>query len=261
MSAETAQTLSVEQLASRVGMTVRTVRFYAGRGLIPPPRREGRNGYYGLDHIARLELVKELQAHGFTLAAIEGYLERIPVDASPEQVALHRTLLAPWTPGMAETISREDLVTRAGRPLPDDDLELLVALGVVEPTPTEDVFRLAPAHLAVGIGFLDAGLPVDAAHDARRIIREHGEALAVELTELFRAKVWPHLKASGHPPELITAMIERFKPLTVQALVAAYEESVDDEKRQTVRRLTRERSPSVAGQAGGTEDEQVSPAR
>lgn len=231
-------TLSVEQLASRVGMTVRTVRFYAGRGLIPPPRREGRNGYYGPDHLARLELVRELQAHGFTLSAIEGYLEQIPADASPEQVALHRTLLAPWTPEMPETLDRAALETRAGRPLSDDELEILVAIGVVEPTPTEDVFRLAPAHLAVGIGFLEAGLPIDAAHDARRIVTEHGEALANELTELFRSKVWPHLKSSGQPPEMITAMVERFKPLTVQALVTAYEDAVDDEKRRTVRRAT-----------------------
>ncbi len=234
-------TLSVEQLASRVGMTVRTVRFYAGRGLIPPPRREGRNGYYGPDHLARLELVRELQAHGFTLSAIEGYLEQIPADASPEQVALHRTLLAPWTPEMPETLDRSALETRAGRPLTDDELEILVAIGVVEPTPTEDVFRLAPAHLAVGIGFLEAGLPIDAAHDARRIVTEHGQALANELTELFRSKVWPHLKSSGQPPEMTTAMVERFKPLTVQALVTAYEEAVDDEKRRTVRRRATER--------------------
>ena len=81
-----AEHLSVEQFAERLGMSVRTVRFYAGRGLLPPPRREGRQGYYGADHIARLELVRELQSHGFTLSAIEGYLENIPSDASPEQV-------------------------------------------------------------------------------------------------------------------------------------------------------------------------------
>jgi hypothetical protein len=97
------------------------------------------------------------------------------------------------------------------------------------------------AHLAVGMGFLDAGLPVDAALAARRVITEHGRALAVELTELFRTLVWPHLVASGQPPELITAMIERFKPLTVQALVTSYEEAVDDEKRRTVRRRANER--------------------
>ncbi|MGJ9411877.1 MerR family transcriptional regulator [Aeromicrobium sp. CF4.19] len=231
-------TLSVEQLASRVGMTVRTVRFYAGRGLIPPPRREGRNGYYGPDHLARLELVKELQAHGFTLSAIEGYLAHIPGAATPGEVALHRTLLAPWAPSMPETLERAELETRAGRSLSDDDLEVLVAIGIVEPTPTEDRFNVAAAHLAVGIGFLDAGLPVDAALAARRIITGHGRALAQELTELFRTEVWPQLKSSGHPPELMTAMVERFKPLTVQALVRAYEEAVDDEKRDTIRKRT-----------------------
>ncbi|RYY49777.1 MAG: MerR family transcriptional regulator [Actinomycetales bacterium] len=241
VSPQATETMSVEQLATRVDMTVRTVRFYAGRGLIPPPRREGRNGYYGPDHLARLELVKELQAHGFTLAAIEGYLEQIPADATPAQVALHRTLLAPWTPELPETIDRAMLEKRAGRELSDDDLEVLVAIGVVEPTPTEDVFRLAPAHLAVGMGFLDAGLPVDAALAARRIMSEHGRTLAVELTELFRTSVWPQLVASGQPPELMTAMIERFKPLTVQALVTAYEEAVDDEKRRTVRRKANDR--------------------
>ena len=76
-------TLTVDELSARVGMTVRTLRFYAGRGLIPPPVRRGRVGYYGPEHIARLDLVRELQAHGFTLQAIEGYLDRIPADATP----------------------------------------------------------------------------------------------------------------------------------------------------------------------------------
>ncbi|RYJ01150.1 MAG: MerR family transcriptional regulator [Actinomycetales bacterium] len=98
-------------------MTVRTVRFYAGRGLIPPPRREGRNGFYGSDHLARLELVRELQAHGLTLSAIEGYLERIPSDATPEEVALHRTLLAPWSPDLPEQMDRATLEVRSGRTL------------------------------------------------------------------------------------------------------------------------------------------------
>lgn len=228
--------MNVEELAARVGMSVRTVRFYASRGLIAPPRREGRHGFYGDDHIARLELVRELQAHGFTLSAIEGYLEQIPEDASPEDVALHRTLLAPWMPEMPEQVALDELEKRAGRPLPDEALELLAALGVVEPTPTDGVFRISPAHLAIGIGFLDADLPIEAAHTARRLIEEHGGALARDLTALFRDAVWPHLKASGQPPEAITAMVERFKPLSIQALVTAYEQAVDEEKRQTVLR-------------------------
>jgi len=230
----TSDEMSVEQLAARVGMTVRTVRFYAGRGLIPPPRREGRNGYYGADHLVRLEFVRELQAHGFTLSAIEGYLENIPDDAPPEQIALHRTLLTPWTADMPETLSRDELETRAGRELSDDDLELLVAIGVVEPTPADDVFQVASAHLAIGIQFVDLGLSTEAALRSRRVIEEHGRAIARELTDVFRDYVWPELRESTQPAETTIAMIERFKPFTVQALVTAFESGVDEEKRETV---------------------------
>ena len=236
MTTTPAETMSVEQLASRVGMTVRTVRFYAGRGLIPPPRREGRNGFYGPDHIARLELVRELQGHGFTLSAIEGYLENIPADATPEQVALHRTLLAPWMADRPEELDRASLELRAGRPLTDDDLERLIALGVVEPTPTEDVFQVAPAHLAVGIQFIETEMPIEVALAARKIFDEAGRSVAREITEVFKTMWWPTLRSSGRPPEDIIALVERFKPLTVQALVTAYETGVDEAKRETVRR-------------------------
>ena len=115
---------------------------------------------------------------------------------------------------------------------------LLVAIGVVEPTPTDDVFQLAPAHLAIGIAFLELGLPVEAALTTRKIFTEHGRAIAEEMTEVFRTQIWPHLRESDLPPEDMTAMIERFKPLTVQALVTAYEEAVDESKRATVRKRT-----------------------
>jgi hypothetical protein len=58
------------------------------------------------------------------------------------------------------------------------------------------------------------------------------------MTEVFRTQVWPHLRDSELSPEDMTAMIERFKPLTVQALVTSYEEAVDESKRATVRKRT-----------------------
>src|SRR3546814_20141717 len=87
--------MTLDELCKRVGMSVRNVRFYTTRGLVPPPIRRGRSGYYTADHVARLELVLELQAHGFTLAAIEKYVGRIPEDDSASPISLHRTLLAP----------------------------------------------------------------------------------------------------------------------------------------------------------------------
>lgn len=238
MDAAPTATMSVEQLASRVGMTVRTVRFYAGRGLIPAPRREGRNGYYGQDHIARLELVRELQAHGFTLSAIEGYLDRIPADATPQDIALHRTLLAPWMPDRPETLDREELAARSGRDLSDDDIELLVALGIVEPTPTDGIFTVASAHLGIGIQLIDLGLPIEAALQAQKSFNEHGRAMAEDISRIFRDQVWPHLRDARTSPEDVQAIVERFKPLSIQALVTSFETAIDEAKRDTIRRRT-----------------------
>jgi DNA-binding transcriptional MerR regulator len=234
---EDAGGLTVDELAARVGMSVRTVRFYAGRGLLPPPERKGRVAYYGADHIARLEMVRELQAHGFTLAAIERYLERIPADATPQDIAVHRTLLAPWMPDLPETVDRDALQQRAGRELTDDDVEILVGLGIVEPTPTEDVFRVAPALVGLGVELLDLGMPRDAVVAAQRVFTAHGQRIAQELTDIFRTQVWPHYR--GQQPERIQQVVERLKPVTVQALVMAYEAAVDEAKRDTVRRSGR----------------------
>src|ERR1700754_5074843 len=109
--------LTLEALTERVAMSVRNIRFYTTRGLVPPPLRRGRSGYYTADHVARLELVQELQGHGFTLAAIERYLDRIPADATPEDIALHRTMLAPWMADSWDDVSRAELERRAGRRL------------------------------------------------------------------------------------------------------------------------------------------------
>src|SRR3954466_5045373 len=67
----TDQELTVDQLAARVGMTVRNVRAYASRGLLPPPRLVGRTGFYSREHVHRLLLVRELLDRGYTLAAVE----------------------------------------------------------------------------------------------------------------------------------------------------------------------------------------------
>lgn len=91
------EAITLEELAQRVDLSVRNIRFYTTKGLLPPPIRRGRSGYYTGEHVARLELVRELQGHGFTLAAIAGYVSAIPDDAGPADIAVHLSLLAPVT--------------------------------------------------------------------------------------------------------------------------------------------------------------------
>ena len=230
--------ITLDELSRRVGMSVRNIRFYTTRGLVPPPIRRGRSGYYTSEHVVRLDLVRELQTHGFTLAAIEGYMARIPANATPETIALHRTLLAPWMADLPETVSRKELVRRAGRPLSEDDLDTLNALGIVYPT-KQGKYQVAVAHLSLGVALLDLGMPFEAALAAQDIFTAHGRAIADELTELFRTRVWPAYKETGAPPEHLRELVEKFKPVTVAALVAAYESAVDETKRESVARRSR----------------------
>lgn len=230
--------MTLEELTTRVGITVRNVRFYTSKGLVPPPLRRGRSGYYTADHVARLELVQELQAHGFTLAAIEGHLARLPADATPEDVALHRTLLAPWMPESPVVVTRAELERRAARPLSEEDLGTLEALGIVHPGPGggSGELRVALSQLGVGLGLLDLGFPREAALAAGEVYAAHGRAIAEELYALFRDRVWPHYRGDADAADRLREVVERLKPLSVASLVNAYESAMEEKRHEAVDR-------------------------
>jgi DNA-binding transcriptional MerR regulator len=225
--------LTLDELTNRVGMSVRNVRFYTTKGLVPPPIRRGRSGYYTPDHVARLQLVQELQGHGFTLAAIERYLAGIPEDATPEDIALHRTMLAPWQAEAPVEMSRRELDKRTGRNLTDDDLTTLSALGIVFRN-KRGRYQVAMSQLSVGLGLLDLGFPTEAAVAASEVYAKHGRQIAEELYELFRTMVWPVYKESGASPQRLQDVVERLKPLSIASLVSAYEAAMDETKREGI---------------------------
>ncbi len=226
--------LTVDELAARTGMTVRTLRFYAAEGLLPPPERRGRVAYYGLQHRMRLELIRELQDHGYTLAAIERVLDRIPLDASAADFAMQAALLAPWTPERTEELDRGGLERRAGRRLARQELELLLALGIVERT-GRGRFRTTPSSLGMGLEMLD--LPVSAAvlREAAAVIHEHAAAVAEGLTEVFRHGVWePFRRGETGDREQLAALARRLRPLVVQGLVSAFGHAADRAVRRAI---------------------------
>jgi DNA-binding transcriptional MerR regulator len=230
--------MTLDELCNRVGMSVRNIRFYTTRGLVPPPIRRGRSGYYSPDHLVRLELVQELQAHGFTLAAIEKYVARIPDTATPADIALHSTMLAPWMAEHTEELSRAELEERSGRSLTDDDLETLTTLGVIAPA-ARGHYRVAGGHLSIGLTLIDYGFPPEAAIAAAKVYAEHGRAIAEEIGEVFRTQVWPAYKEKGMSPERLRGLVERLKPISIAGLVSAYEAAVNETKRESIERRTR----------------------
>ncbi|GAA1509501.1 MerR family transcriptional regulator [Streptomyces synnematoformans] len=252
--------LTVDELAARAGVTVRTVRFYSTRGLLPPPvigpRRVGR---YGPEHLSRLALIEELQHQGLTLAAIERYVQQLPPGLSAEDHALHRALVATWVPDAAAEVSRAELERRAGRSLTDDDVARLAAMGVLERTPPGggpygaepgsgdgsaegrgegdgDAFRVDPAVLHLGVRLLDVPIRLETIRAARGVVQEHSRAVARELTRLFRDEVWEPFGEAGPDPEQVETMKSlsaHMQPMVVQALVTAFQRSMKAELRES----------------------------
>src|SRR5690349_9496392 len=91
-------TVTIDELASGAGLTVRTTRYYASLGLLPPPVRRGRVAYYTERHRVRLDLIRTMQDRGLTLGAIEQYLRAMPQDTPARDVELRRSLIASWAP-------------------------------------------------------------------------------------------------------------------------------------------------------------------
>jgi len=223
-------TLTIDQLAERTGITVRTIRFYAQRGLLPPPQLRGRTGLYGPDHLARLELVSELSALGFTLASIEDQLTRLPESAGAAELALHRALLTPWVPEQLEELDRGELDRRAGRELDADDLDTLEGLGVVTRLDGERVRLHGASTLSGGLAVLDSELPSAFLRQAHALIEQHTSALAADLMKLVQDEVLQPFRDRGRPAaerERLAAALSQLKPLTVRGVVTAFGRAVN----------------------------------
>jgi DNA-binding transcriptional MerR regulator len=219
--------LTIDELSAEVGMTVRNTRYYASLGLMPPPIKRGRVAYYGAVHRARLELVRALQQHGFTLQAIEGFVRTIPDDATVEQLAFQRAMLTSWSPQPPEELTRRQLEEKAGRRLSADDLRLLVVLGAVEKRGKSYV---ALPHLDVGLGLLDLDVPEESLEAAGEAIRRHMEALVEELTDILRTFMLQPFREHGEDPEeaeRLRQTLPRLRQLTLEAVVAGFQRAAN----------------------------------
>lgn len=222
----------IEQLAQAAGVAVDTVRFYQGKGLMDPPRREGRITWYSDLHLERLRRIRELQQRGFTLTVIRRFLDG-ELETSDE--ALVEAVTAPAAPA---TLTFEELAARSGVPAPL--LRNLEQAGLLQPTSDGYQEERYPAEdlqaLAAGLKLVEAGVPLGALLE---LASEHAAAVdrtARRAVLLFDRHVRERLQAEGQPPE----DLERNLLRTFEELLEASGTLVRHHFQRTLLRAARE---------------------
>ncbi|WP_328554594.1 MerR family transcriptional regulator [Streptomyces sp. NBC_00358] len=217
----------IEDLAHRSGATVRTIRAYQDRGLLPRPERRGRANVYADAHLARLRQIADLLDRGYTLASIKELLEAWDAGRGLGGIlGLVAEVGGPWTDEEAARVSRAELDERFGGSPDDAAVADAVELGVLEPVPgEEDVFLVpSPQELSAAVELYTAGVPLSAISCHLRELRGQVEHIASRFLEFTAEHVFARYLGE-HPPSDAEAaeaasLVRRLRPLAQQTVDA-----------------------------------------
>lgn len=216
--------LTIEQLVAEVGLPYTTIRMYQNWGLLPPPERRGRVGYYGPDHLARLRLIAQLQERGYSLAAIKDLVETWQTGRSlPDVLGIERSAAGVLGASAPMRLRPDELAERfAGIDLTPDAMARAYELGLVS-FDGDIVVINAPVFLDVGTELVKMGVPVTEVLDEYDHLRQVADELAERFAAVFERNLWQPFVDGGMPagqvPHL-TESLERLSPLA-EAIVTA----------------------------------------
>ncbi len=222
--------LTIDQLAARVGMTVRNVRAYASRGLIPAPRLVGRTGYYGEQHATRLRLIRDLIDRGYTLAAVERALLSNATLPSGHALALLNTLGNPLgQEERPEVVTRTALAAAAGIRPDDYFVDELVTSGLAERVDDETLRLLRPSIVHAGTQAVALGLSKESTLAMLPVMAEHLRPIAQHFVDQFREQVWHAFAEAGMPEEEWPQILQRIRgilPVAGQSVLAVFRDQL-----------------------------------
>lgn len=212
----------MEELAAAAAVGVDTVRFYQGRGLLPPPRREGRVAVYGEDHLERLRRIRALQRDGFTLAQIRRVVEQGNGGEAPEPL-----LAALVEESVGErTLSRSELASESG--VPEALLEAALASGLLVPLTVdgEERFSEADCEMArAGMALVEAGVPLQELLEHAVGHARHVQGLVDVAIDLFD----DHVRKAGPlagDTEAVTRTFQTLLPLATRLVAMHFQRTL-----------------------------------
>ncbi|MGH8504546.1 MAG: MerR family transcriptional regulator [Stenotrophobium sp.] len=213
---------SIDELAREAGTTVRNVRVYRERGLLPAPLLRGRTGVYTQAHLGRLRVIGRMLERGYSLANVR---ELIGAWESGHDIAkllgLENALTSPWTDEAPTTLTIKQLTEMFGTELRPSTLAKAKSLGVIQ---REGLRAHVPSMklLDAGATLAREGVPLDELLDVIQGLRANVERVADALVQLIAKYVFDRYGTASVPPPEETArlaeLIWKLRPLAMQAV-------------------------------------------
>jgi DNA-binding transcriptional MerR regulator len=220
----------VDDLARAAGTTTRNVRVYAERGLLPPPRLDGRVGWYDDGHLARLRLIGRLLERGFTLANIGELLASWEDGRDLAGVlGVEQALTLPWSEEATEPVTLAQLRSVLGRELGSAEVERLVSIGLLRRSGRRFVLP-SPDLLAVAGELVAVGLPLSSVIELAEVMVASLRTIAVAFITTTAEAVRPELEAAtaeGDEAEWVVKLARQLRPLAAAAVTRGFSVTMD----------------------------------
>lgn len=218
---------TIDELARVSGVTVRNIRAYQARGLLPPPEVRARTGYYGPGHAARLELIQELQGEGVKLDVIKKLLDT--TGGSTEQVVRFiravRTLFAVED---RQIVTLAELVERFSETDPNL-VKRAQKMGLLTEIADGTYEETSPRLMEAAQAMTEMGIPMTRSLDVVEQLRRHADGIAKIYVDLFLGEVWQPFDAEGRPDDQwprLYEVIGNLRKVSGDAMLAVLELAV-----------------------------------
>ncbi|NKY87261.1 MerR family transcriptional regulator [Nocardia veterana] len=191
---------TIDELAREAGTTVRSLRVYHERGVLPPPQVKGRTGFYSAEHLNRVRTISRLLDRGIKLNGIKELLnawDRGDDLGDILGVAEPDASSATESPA-GGTIAATELEQRL-RDVPNG-LARVVALGLYEPVDATTYRAADPALLRAADQLAAAGVPEPEILAEFERLAAECDRIARRFADLFQRTVWTAFQQSEGAP-------------------------------------------------------------
>ncbi len=176
---------TVDELAREAGTTVRNLRAYQDRGLLPPPERRGRVGIYNGAHLARLRLIGQLLERGYGIASIRELLEAWEQGQDLAHVlGLEQAIVGAWNLVEPTHLGFDEVQALFGADLTDDNMDRARELGLIE-FAGDQLRVLNPRVFSAGVQLYRSGIPLDVLLEQFAAIRRQVEPVSAGIVRMI----------------------------------------------------------------------------